>query len=86
MVREIIAHTWTCPICSETKTSLATMDTMDASAQAEHALVSHIRTRNGGGHYRAGKFPPGFDPDTVPEYVEVQIRNEDETHKREAVN
>lgn len=86
MVREISEHTWRCPICSETKTSLATMDTMNASAQAELALVSHVRTMNGGGHSRAGEHPPGFDPDTVPEYVEVQIRNGDEPREREAVN
>lgn len=69
MARELIAHRWTCPICSETKTSLATMDAVEAEEQAMNALASHVRTRDGGGHGSGGRFPPDLDVDSLRDHI-----------------
>lgn len=77
MVDDHIAHQWTCPICSETKMSLATMDTMDVEEQAKNALISHVRTTDGGGHGRGGKYPPDFDPDALLGHIGIEGEDAD---------
>lgn len=81
MPRELEVYRWTCPICSETKASLATMDSMDVEEQARSALVSHVRTRDRGGHGRAGRYPPGFNSDEALDCIEIEGVDEDR-HRR----
>ena len=65
------------------------MDTMGGKEQAKNALVSHIRTRDRGGHGREGAFPLGFDPDDAIDYITVAnsgdpVKNEDRLTKMKA--
>lgn len=48
------------------------MDTMDVESQAKYALMSHVRTRNRGGHGRSGKYPLDFDRDALLGCIEIE--------------
>lgn len=67
----LVAYRWTCPICSAQKSSLSTEDEATIVGQAENALLSHVRTRDGSGHGREGDVPSDIDADDVTEHVEV---------------
>lgn len=71
MASELVAYRWTCPICSEQKSSLSTEDKPTIVGQAENALLSHVRTRDGSGHGREGDVPSDIDRDDAIEHVEV---------------
>lgn len=71
MASGLVVYRWTCPICSEQKSSLSTEDPPTIVGQAENALLSHVRTRGGNGHGREGAVPLHLDRDDAIEHVEV---------------
>lgn len=71
MASELVAYRWTCPICSEQKSSLSTEDKPTIVGQAENALLSHVRTRSGSGHGREGDVPSEIDRDDAIDHVQV---------------
>ena len=71
MVSELVAYRWTCPICAEQKSSLSAEDKPTIVGQAENALLSHVRTRDDGGHGREGDVPADLDRHDAMDHVEV---------------
>ena len=63
-------HSWRCPVCGETKRSLAIQrgDPLEAAA---NNLRSHLRNTDGAGHGRVGQLPSDLDDGTVERNVYV---------------
>lgn len=72
MASGLVAYRWTCPICAEQKSSLSTADPPTIVGQAENALLSHVRTRDGSGHGREGAVPADLDDEDAIDHVEVE--------------
>ena len=71
MTSELVVYRWTCPICSAEKSSMSAEDKPSIVGQAENALLSHVRTREGSGHGREGTVPEDLADDDAIDYVEV---------------
>ena len=71
MSSDLVVYRWTCPICSAEKSSMSTEDKPTIVGQAENALLSHVRTREGSGHGREGDVPADLEDDDAIDYVEV---------------
>lgn len=74
MAPELTAYGWVRPMSPVTKQGLSTMPTVED--QARDALISHVRTRNGGDHGQSGEFPPGFRKVAVVDFIEVEGETE----------
>ena len=70
MSPELRTYEWTCPVCAKRKTGLSATDRVDVDSQARNAVECHVRTTSGDGHGPAGRYPAGFDPADVGEYVD----------------
>lgn len=79
MTQELVAYRWVCPICSETKRGLSTMPTVTVGDQAKNALISHLRTKGGGGHGRPEEYPFDYDSEALLEFIEIGRDIEDDT-------
>lgn len=60
---------WTCPICNQSRQSFVRQ--REGIGVGLDRLQSHIQNTAGKGHGKPGKFPSGFNPATLSEFVET---------------
>lgn len=63
-------YRWTCPICGESKVSIARSDE-NPRAKARASLQEHVRATDGNDHAPLGQYPDGFSPDVMDGEISV---------------
>ena len=67
----VTVYRWTCPICRESRTGMASGDE-DPAGKAAFSLRQHVWTTEDDGHGGTNRYPPGFDPDAAGRATSIE--------------